>query len=1028
MDIKKIDFIQYLCEKKLKELSLHENDKYIQALERELTNVNVQNLQDYIISLIKNKVKVKTHGSLMYYLLNISSTDPIKNNIVLKIKKQSSFPDIDSDFSMNERELVIKYFIDKYGNDHVAPIGSYGQMKMKMVLRDIARIFDIDIQDTNDVVKNLADDVDEMSEEVFDATLMIESGQDGFRQDLYDIKQYLGRHPQIREILFKLKGQLRHLTKHPAGVVATPTKIDETIPLMRHKNELITSWVDGIIRKDLQSSGFIKFDILGLKTLSIIKEILDIIRSTKSYNDKADFDLRSIEHKQITSLFYEEFSSKLPLDGNNTIYSKFRQTDTNGIFQFECIDGNSWVGSYRIKNLYDMFEKNKKSIHKVSCVNLNPSTRKMKIRQKIFAMKKQVRDVYRVTVQYDNDRCIETALLHEFYTPRGWKRLEELKVDDKILIDQERFRCQHYCAFYNRSVDVQGIAENCASCIRSGQRTCRPQLLSKFRPIKTYKKDYILRRVWKKGKVKVKIYKRFARHMFRYIYVPIKAIQFVGTKEVYDIGFDPEAINHNYIANGFVVHNSNLMKALLKEIKPTTFSDITTATALGRPGPLDMGMHHEYAQRKNGKEFNYESKLVEKCLKSSYGILVYQEDVMRLCHMVAGFPLDLTDTVRKNLMKSIRDTDAKDKEAKQRKEIHDKFIKGCISVGDLIETSAEILWQSCVAFARYGFNRSHAVAYTVLSYQMMWFKEYYALEFYVVLLSNSLKEKFTSYFAEIISHGISIVPANISRAKEGFSIYGEEKSIMFGLGHINHVGPAVINNILQSQPFDSFEDFCEKTSQIKKITKTAMIALISGHAFDAFGTQNEILEKYYKEIRKEKKWERDVDYNDTKYEHEQFIDAYALDWRTKLSDSQKREVAKLKAVMLTNFTQPKVNMKATVWGVASEIVEKTSKANNSYYYVTLTDSKFNMVKVRIPCYNRRCSSAFLLKQETGKYAKVKVQEVIKVDNILVGEAVASEYMGRIFIDLLDICCVGNLYERTPEQKEKLAKYDEMANE
>jgi len=1164
--ITKLDYIQYLCERKLKNLSL-ENDEYIQQLERELTNIDVQDLQDYVINLIKNKTKIDRHGSLIYYLIGVSDIDPIKNKIPIKVKKQSSFPDIDSDFSMNEREEVVKYFINKYGSDHVAPIGSYGQMKMKMVMRDIARIFDVDLNDTNEVVKNLGEDVDAMTEEEFDVAIAIEPGEDGFRNDLYELRKYLERHPEVREILFKLKGQLRHLTKHPAGVVATPTKIDETIPLMRHKDELITSWVDGITRKDLQSSGFIKFDILGLKTLTIIKEILELIRNRKSYNKNADFDLQSIDRGQITSLLYEEFSSKLPLDGNDIIYERFRNTDTNGIFQFECIAGDSWIGNYRIKELYKDFLRG--PVHKIGCVDIK---KKRKIRQIVYAMKKQEREVYRVVVDYDN-RCIETSILHEYYTPKSWKKLQDLKIGDKILIDTERCRTQYYCPVSQTVMDVLGIKTGCEECIKNGKRICKTQVLKKFRQVK-----------------------------IRYKFVKIKQIDFVGLKEVYDIGFSNKQ-HRNYVANGFVVHNSNLMKSLLREIKPTTFNDITSTTALGRPGPLDMGMHHEYAQRKNGKKFDFGSPLIEKCLKDSFGILTYQEDVMRLCNIVAGFPLDLTDTVRKNLMKSIRDKDAKDKEAKQRKEIHEKFIRGCVERG-LKEQIAESWWQSCVSFARYGFNKcltgdtvltrcngnqhtkrnitirelysayrsdtkvgqkyrrsgypiihsmidgrikiekikdivyngrkpvfrittdngfsikatdihrflsefgwkmvkdfnisdliaitlqeyddykrigyydmdrtkryekgfevtyakivsielvgiedvydvemygdehnfvangfishnSHAVAYTVLSYQMMWFKVYYPLEFYVVLLSNSIKEKFVDYFSEIMGKGINIVPANINKSKEGFTIHGEDNSIMFGLGYVIGVGPAIINVITQTQPFDSFIDFWHKTERIKKIGKSAIVALISAHAFDDFGAQNEMLEKYYKVIRQDTKWERDIDYNDRRYEHEQFVEAYSLDWRTKLSDKQKAEVTKLNAKLLTKLVQPKANMKKTIWGIITGIIEKTSKNDNNYFYVMLTDSKFNIVKIRIPCYNKRCKYAFILNQESGKYRKVPVQDVIKMDNILVGDAETSEYMDRIFIDLFDICCVGNVYEKTIEQIEKLAKYDKIAAE
>jgi len=986
-NLTKLNYIQYLCEKRLKDLGLEKDSRYVLRLERELTNIDVQDLTDYVIKLIKAAITIEKHGSLVYYLLGVSKIDPIATNIDLAVKKLSSFPDIDSDFSINEREQVVKYFINKYGSDHVAPIGSYGQMKMKMVIRDVARIFDVDIHDTNEIAKNLSDEVDALTEEEFDAAIALEPGDENFVPALYELRKYFERHPEVRDIIFKLKGQLRHLTKHPAGVVATPGKIDESIPLMRHKNELITSWVDGIFRKDLQSSGFIKFDILGLKTLTIIKEILELIRSRKAYNKNADFDIESIDHGQYTSLLYEEFSSLLPLDGNDKIYEKFREADTNGVFQFECISGDSWIGNYRVRELYNKFTKDSKSVNKIGCVNIK---RQCKIRQTIAAMKKKVATVYRIVVSKDN-MCLESTMLHEYYTKRGWLKLQDIVVGDKVLIDQERCRTQYYCEAQNMTIDDPGVSDRCKHCTA---RKCTSQVLGKF-----------------------KFYKQ------RYKFVTVKHIQLVGEKEVFDIGFGHEQ-HHNYVANGFVVHNSNLMKTLLKEIKPTTFADITTTTALGRPGPLDMGMHHEYTARKQGKGFNFGSPVIEKCLKESYGILVYQEDVMRLCNMVAGFPLDLTDTVRKNLMKSIRDTDARDKSVKERKKIHDMFIKGFEKNG-LTEDIAESWWQSCVAFARYGFNKSHAVAYTILSYQMMWFKVYYPLEFFVVLFTNSPKEKFTGYFAEAMNKTINILPADISRSKDGFTIHSAENSIMFGLGHVVGVGPAIINVITQLQPFSSSDDFWQRTAAIKKIGKSAMTALINSHALDAFGSQNDLLDKYYKEIRGDTKWIRDVDYTDKRFEHEKFVEAYSLDWRTKLSEPQRLEITRLGAKLLTKLVQPRANFKRQVWGVITDIIKKTSKNGNEYYYVILTDSKFNIAKIRIPCYNRRCKKAFLLDHDLGKYKKVGIDDVIKMDNILVGEAETSEYMGRVFVDLVDICCIGNVYEKTIQQKERLAKYDDM---
>jgi len=979
----KLHYIQYLCEQALIVKGLQEDQKYIQRLERELTNIDVQSLQDYVLNLLEKNAKIDEHNSLVYYLLGLTNKDPIDKE--LEVKKQASFPDIDSDFSVNEREDVIKYFMNKYGHDHVAPIGSYGQMKIKSVIRDIARIYDIDLSDTNAVAKNLGDDVDNMDEEEFDILLSKEPTDEGYRKDFHDLKLYLEKYPAIREIIFLLKGQLRHLTKHPAGVVATPTKIQETIPLMKHKNAFITSWVDGIFRKDLQLSGFIKFDILGLKTLTIVKEILELIRERKQYNDETDLDIEELDTGQMISLLYEEFSTLLPLDGNDEVYEKFRNTDTNGIFQFECLSGDTWVGNSRLREIYKRFYEDENSIHKIGSVNI---TKRKKVRQRIVAMKKQCKKVYRVVI--NNFQCIESTKLHQFYTPSGWKELKDISVGDKVLIDQERSRVQYVCETCDNVIEHTGI---CDACLKAGRKPQARSILNKF---KNYR----------------------SRYKFKEI---IKIVPMVET-DVYDLAVENKP--HNYVANGFVVHNSALMKSLLKEIKPTCFDDITSATALGRPGPLDMGMHHEYAERKNGKSFNFGNPLIEECLKNSYGILVYQEDVMRLCNMVAGFPLDLTDTVRKNLMKSVRDGDARDKNAKQREQIMNQFIDGCAANG-LSKKVAEEWWKLCVSFARYGFNKSHAVAYTILSYHMMWFKVYYPLEFYVVLFSNSPKDKFSTYFAEAMNKGVKIIPVDIMKAKKSFTIHGED--IMFGINHIMGVGPAIVETIVNAQPFDSFDEFYEKTSEIKKISKTAMMALINGHAFDCFGTQNEIIEKYFKEIRKDKKWVMDVDYTDKKFEHDMFVKAYSLDWRAKLTDDKKELIKKFGAKSLAKLVAPKPHLRSFVWGMISDIISKTSANGNDYYYLILTDSKFNIARVRLPLWNRKCKKAKLLNNEDGSYSTVKIKDILEIGNIIVGQVESSTFHDKVFVDMIDICCLGNVYEKTAAQRDRINEVEKIYN-
>ena len=986
--MEKVDYIQYLCEKKMLELGVDKDQRYIAPLERELANVAVQGIADYVLSLVNSKTKAD-HPSLMYYLLGISEDDPIISGKKVRIKKNASFPDIDADFS-DGKDRVVEYFIDKYGKDRVACIGAYGQAKIKMVLRDIARIFDISLAETNDMAKALADDVDELPEAEFNRLIALGPNDEGFREDLYNLGQYLERHPEIKDILFQLKGQLRHLTKHPAGVVAVPTDIDETIPLMRHKGEMITSWVDGVTRKDLQMSGFIKFDILGLKTLTIIKDVIDLIRASKMYNPDADFDLASIEKGQMTSIFYDEFSTKLKVNGNDAIYTRFRDADTNGIFQFECISGETWIGNFRMKEVYERFMKGDKTLQ-VNSINLRTKER---IRQPILAMKKQRRPLRRVMCE--GGISIDATDLHKFYTQYKWSELKDLKAGDKILFDFKRKRTQYACESCDDHIDHAGV---CKNCFAMGDRMLR---------------------VGKKRERKN-----------RYGFIEIEEIRDVGEADVYDLAVERF---HNYIANGFIVHNSRLMKQLLKDIKPTGFNDITASTALARPGPLRMGMHKEFAARKNGKKFEFGHPLIEQVLKDTQGVIVYQEDVMKICNIVAGFPLDLTDSVRKNLMKKTRDTENVKKSKKERGDIESQFLNGCLNNGLTAEVATE-LWNYCVKFSEYGFNKAHAAAYTLLSYQMMWLKHYYPLEFMVTLFSHSDKEKFTHYFSEAMNLGIKIIPTDINKASRGFSIHreGDQNYIMFGLAHIMGLGPAVIDIIEETKPFRSFKDFITRTSVSRKIPKQAIEALINAHAFDCFGTQNQIIEEYYLEVRDEKTitisketgkrvktpWQRDFDYNDKLYEHEKFVETYSLDWRINLTPRHKTLIKSHKAKSLVGVADPDIYLKKRVWGIITEITEKKSKSGNRYLYVMLTDAKFNTAKVRVPLYNRRAKMAWRFSQSLNDYEKVPTGDVMKLQNIIVCEVEASEFMERVFVDAFDIYCVGHVYEKSGEQNARI---------
>jgi DNA polymerase-3 subunit alpha len=274
-----------------------------------------------------------------------------------------------------------------------------------------------------------------------------------------------------------LKGQIRHTSKHAAGVVVVPGNIYDQIPLMKHKNELITAWVDGIYRKDLQNLGFIKFDVLGLKTLTVIKKTLELIKQTGSYKEnRGNVDLEKINWNL----------NVLELN-DSKLYTEFSKANTNSVFQFKS-DG---------------------------------------------------------------------------------------------------------------------------------------------------------------------------------------------------------------------------MKSLLRYLQPTKFDDINAATALFRPGPKNAGMDLEFCKRKKAGTWQNKFPGLDEIFKDTYGVIVFQEQVMQVGHEIAGFTLDETDDLRKALVKRTRDKKAAGKIKDKVEIMREKFIKGCMKNEKYKYTKelAKELYENLCSFNKYGFNK-----------------------------------------------------------------------------------------------------------------------------------------------------------------------------------------------------------------------------------------------------------------------------------------------------------------------------------
>ena len=277
------------------------------------------------------------------------------------------------------------------------------------------------------------------------------------------------------------------------------------------------------------------------------------------------------------------------------------------------------------------------------------------------------------------------------------------------------------------------------------------------------------------------------------------------------------------------------MKRYLKELKPSEFEDIIAMVALYRPGPMQF--IPDYIERKHGKQkIEYIVPQLEPILKNTYGIMIYQEQLMRLAQDIAGFTLGEADVLRKAVGKKIKELlDAQEK----------KFIDGSVKNG-ISKKNAQELWQWILPFAAYGFNKSHSAAYATIAYQTAYLKAHYPVEFMASVLTSEKAdvERIALLIEECKKMGIEVLPPNINESLKNFTVVPGQNKIRFGLLAIKNVGENIIDASVQERKnngeFKSIGDFINR-AQTKDLNKKSMEALIKAGAFDAFAERNQLL-------------------------------------------------------------------------------------------------------------------------------------------------------------------------------------------
>ncbi|MFB0528249.1 MAG: DNA polymerase III subunit alpha, partial [bacterium] len=271
------------------------------------------------------------------------------------------------------------------------------------------------------------------------------------------------------------------------------------------------------------------------------------------------------------------------------------------------------------------------------------------------------------------------------------------------------------------------------------------------------------------------------------------------------------------------------MRDLLRKLKPTEFSDVIALVALYRPGPIGSGMVDEFVARKHKRaKINYEHPSLEPILKDTYGVILYQEDVMRIATELAGFTPEQADVLRQAMGKKIPTEIERQRES---------FVKGAAKK-EISTGKANRIFDAMVKFGGYGFNKSHASAYALLAYQTAWLKANYPLEYMTVLLSSEMEDtdKIVEYISESHQMGITVLPPSVDKSFSEFRI--ENGAIRFGLLAIKNVGQAAIDSIVRARvsggAFRSLYDFCVRVDS-RLVNRRAIESLIKAGCFDSLG-------------------------------------------------------------------------------------------------------------------------------------------------------------------------------------------------
>lgn len=776
-------------------------------------------------------------GSVVVYCLGIVKIDPLAHDLYFERflnPDRISLPDIDIDIPRSRRQEAMEIIEKEYGEGHVAHLSNYNTMGMRDAIVRAAKVFGMNFSEANKFRDTVAKFCEDYGETLDDLATRGPVPPNEIKEKLPQTAHYL----QIIKTSAKFVGRIMGNGMHASGLLITDDPLEKNFPLRRAKGAYLpVCQYDG---DDTESIGGVKFDLLGLTTLD------ECINTEKNI---------------ALDLGEDVDSSNLPHDDPD-VYQLISEGRSGGVFQLGCLDGDTIVDGMTIR---DMYHRKHSMLAKETIRSVFMGRGQVRPNIVEDVVYSGVKDT--IVLETSSGRILKCTPDHKIFTENGWMKAGDLPEGVRVLTvgDNEGFKDiplgirgrenvmelyhlakpdfrimenpeskvivkeSFYPTHYNESEDIY------AYVYPDGSRDSTKNIIdeSMFYP------DYLGVDVLSHSQAMEECYEVLDADS---IPLPLgtswDAIVSVSpgeTVETFDIMMrDPV---NNFIANGIMVHNSSGIKALSRRMKPTEFDDISAELALYRPGPMGLGTHEEYCDRKNGIKpvtaYNDEMKDV---LKKTYALTIYQEDIMSLARHFADYTGGEADELRKATAKKNSFLIEK-----HRKMFVPRVNKKHPGLGDK-------LWEIIKPFGEYAFNKSHSVAYAVLTYRTAWLKAHYPAQFAGSVIDQCIgnKDKVFETVSWMKQEGMQINPPSV-KISELRSVTSDD-SVSLPLHIISGLGEKKAQEIIAEREangqFSSVVDFVSRC----RIPASTIESMAKAGAFDDFGASRAAVYSHSKDI------------------------------------------------------------------------------------------------------------------------------------------------------------------------------------